>query len=49
MSESVQTARGQVEVDEAFHGTGREPDLEDLDLGAGRVEHSGRGVTSMRS
>jgi glutathione reductase (NADPH) len=40
-TESDRTFRGDIVV----HGAGRVPDLEDLDLDAGAVEHSGRGVT----
>lgn len=49
---NVVTARGVVPVDEAFHGAGRTPDLEDLDLEAGGVEYTRQGVsvdTSLRS
>ncbi len=41
-----------VEVDAVFHGAGRAPDLDDLNLTAGGVEYSRRGVTvgaSLRS
>lgn len=42
---AVHTNGGRIEVDEAFHGAGREPDLEDLDLEAGGVERDKRGVS----
>ncbi|MDF1542301.1 MAG: NAD(P)/FAD-dependent oxidoreductase [Anaerosomatales bacterium] len=38
-----------VEVDAVFHGAGRAPDLEGLDLETGGVEYSRRGVTVDRS
>lgn len=49
---SVVAADGAIEVDEAFHGAGRMPDLDDLHLDAGGVDYTRRGVTvdaSLRS
>lgn len=39
------TKTSRVEADMVVHGAGRVPDLEDLDLGAARVEYSRHGVT----
>ena len=49
---SVVTPERTVEVDAVFHGAGRAPDLDDLDLSVGQVDHTSRGVTvdaSLRS
>jgi len=42
---SVGTTAGAVEVDRVFHGAGRIPDFEALDLAAAGVEYDRRGVT----
>jgi glutathione reductase (NADPH) len=42
---SIVTPRGAIEADLVFHGAGRVPDLDDLDLAVGGVDATSRGVS----